>query len=87
MSGIKYENLGQYLKHERLKRNLTQKQFASFLEMTETHYVLLETNKYGCGVMTLQRIGEKLKVSSKTLRRLDDATRQMVAERKLNEKH
>lgn len=74
-----YKNLGDFLKHERTKRNLTQYQFAEFLEMTTTHYTMLENNKYGCGVITLQKIAEKLKVSSRNLRKLDDATRSALA--------
>lgn len=78
MSTIEFNSLGEFLKHERKKRNLTQSQFAELLETTCTNYKMLETGKIPCGIVSLQRFGTILRVSQKRLRSLDDKTRELL---------
>ena len=77
-----FNSLGEFLKYERKKRNMTQEKFAEFLETSATNYKMLELNRHPCGVVSLQRFGEILKVSQRRLRSFDDKTREMLERKK-----
>ena len=82
MPSKEFNSLGEFLKYERKKRNMTQEKFAEFLETSATNYKMLELNRHPCGVVSLQRFGEILKVSQRRLRSFDDKTREMLERKK-----
>ena len=82
MPSKEFNSLGEFLKYERKKRNMTQEKFAEFLETSATNYKMLELNRHPCGIVSLQRFGEILKVSQRRLRSFDDKTREMLERKK-----
>lgn len=78
MPSKEFNSLGEFLKYERKKRNMTQEKFAELLETSATNYKMLELNRYPCGIVSLQRFGTILRVSQKRLRSLDDKTRELL---------
>jgi transcriptional regulator with XRE-family HTH domain len=85
MPAKEFNSLGEFLKYERKKRNLTQPQFAELLETSCTNYKMLETDRYPCGIVSLQRFGEILKVSQRRLRSYDDKTREILRKKENDE--
>ena len=82
MPSKEFNSLGEFLKYERKKRNMTQEKFAELLETSATNYKMLELNRQPCGIVSLQRFGEILKVSQRRLRSFDDKTREMLERKK-----
>jgi len=82
MPSKEFNSLGEFLKYERKKRNMTQEKFAELLETSATNYKMLELNRHPCGIVSLQRFGEILKVSQRRLRSFDDKTREMLERKK-----
>jgi transcriptional regulator with XRE-family HTH domain len=51
MPSKEFNSLGEFLKYERKKRNMTQEKFAELLETSATNYKMLELNRHPCGVV------------------------------------
>lgn len=60
--------LGSYLKEYRLDHNLTQRDMANKLGITNSYYNALENNKVKPGIATINKISKLLKVKPKFIR-------------------